>query len=101
MVAETAWITERDLGGVVTADPLGPFVVAPIVGPDPVPAAATPAAGDKSLLTVERDHIIQTLERTGGNKARAATLLRISRRTLYRLIQQGSLDDAADTEDGA
>lgn len=36
---------------------------------------------------VERDHVIRTLERAGGNKTRAAALLGISRRSLYRLIE--------------
>jgi len=41
---------------------------------------------------VERAHIIEALERTGGNKARAARLLSISRGALYYKIKQYGLD---------
>jgi DNA-binding NtrC family response regulator len=48
----------------------------------------------KPLHEIERDHILQTLEHTGGNRTRAAELLEISIRTLrnklndYRLAGQ-------------
>lgn len=42
---------------------------------------------------VERTHIIEALERTGGNKARAARLLCISRGALYYKIKQYGLDN--------
>jgi len=121
MVADGDWITERDLAGVVASVPPVVSRSTPVAAPDSIPGAgadavveapaaapAATAAGDASLQMVERDHIIRTLERTGGNKARAATLLRISRRTLYRLIEvhglaymvQGRKSDAS-AESGA
>jgi two-component system response regulator HydG len=40
---------------------------------------------------VEREHIRATLERTGGNRARAARLMGIGERTLYRKIREYGL----------
>ena len=48
-------------------------------------AATAPAAGD-SLSTVERDHILDVLARAGGNKAKAARMLGLDRRSLYRRL---------------
>jgi len=46
-----------------------------------------------SLKKVERDHIVWTLYNTGGNKALAARMLGISRKSLYdRLAEHGLAD---------
>src|SRR5579862_2644129 len=46
-----------------------------------------------SLKEVERNHIVWTLTNTGGNKALAARLLGISRKSLYdRLAEHGLAD---------
>jgi len=52
------------------------------------PAAATAAgvAAVASLESVQRSHIHKVLHATGGNKAKAAELLGIARRTLYRWL---------------
>ena len=52
-----------------------------------VPGSAVPA----TLLAVEREHIIRTLELVHGNKANAARLLGMSRRALYRLLERHGL----------
>ena len=39
-----------------------------------------------SLADIEKDHIIKLINRTGGNKSKAAQLLGISRKTLDRKI---------------
>jgi two-component system, NtrC family, response regulator AtoC len=41
------------------------------------------------ISAVELRHIIRTLEHTGGNKSRAATILGISRQTLREKLKQG------------
>lgn len=50
-----------------------------------------PANDFKSLDEMERALIFQALERTSGNKRKAAKLLRISERTLYRKIKEFNL----------
>jgi two-component system, NtrC family, response regulator AtoC len=53
----------------------------------PTPAQATPRT-DLSLKNSERNLIVQALEKTGGNKTKAAALLGISRDVLrYRMKQ--------------
>ncbi|MBI1289776.1 response regulator [bacterium] len=54
--------------------------------------AANPAAavGDASLEEIEINCLMQALEKTGGNRTRAARILNITRRTLgYRLRKYG------------
>jgi two-component system, NtrC family, response regulator AtoC len=58
---------------------------APAPGRDRHLAAGT-QEGD-SLSTVERDHILDVLERAGGNKAKAARMLGLDRRSLYRRLE--------------
>jgi DNA-binding NtrC family response regulator len=52
------------------------------------PAAARPAPGAGALADVEREHILRTLGSVGGNKARAARVLGLDRKTLYRRLAQ-------------
>lgn len=47
----------------------------------------------RSLAEVEREHIERTLEYTEGNKAQAAALLEIDRRTLYRRLAADEKSD--------
>jgi two-component system response regulator HydG len=47
---------------------------------------APKAGGDESLKSVERRHVLRVLENLGGNKARAAKALGISRSTLDRKL---------------
>jgi DNA-binding NtrC family response regulator len=44
-----------------------------------------------SLVDVERDHIIRTLEQVRGNKAVAARILGVSRRAFYRQLERHGL----------
>jgi transcriptional regulator with PAS, ATPase and Fis domain len=50
----------------------------------PPPSAATATAG--SLESMERQHIVSTLRQVGGHRGKAAALLEIDPKTLYRKI---------------
>jgi DNA-binding NtrC family response regulator len=50
---------------------------------------------EECLADFQRTHVISILDRTGGNKARAAKLLGISRRSLYRLMAKYEIGSAA------
>ncbi len=53
------------------------------------PAAVAPAIGDElSLKELERLHIEAVLKRTGGNRTRAAEILGIERKSLYRKAER-------------
>jgi DNA-binding NtrC family response regulator len=54
------------------------------------------AAGDRelTLAELEKEYIFEMLRRTGGNKSRAAELLGIPRRTLYRRLDEYAAESA-------
>jgi DNA-binding NtrC family response regulator len=87
ILAEGELVTEHEVTG----------CLAPLAGPAPASrATAVPpaAAGDGELLsTVERDHIVRALARTGGNKKAAARILGLSRRALYRRLERLDLGE--------
>ena len=68
----------------------------PLIMPDDLPEAVrkvepAPTGGDESLLSlddVEKRHLARVLRETGGNKVRAAKILGIDRRTLYRMAER-------------
>ena len=47
-----------------------------------------PLADGDHLTEIERSHVAEILHREGGNKARAARVLGINRRSLYRLLEK-------------
>ena len=51
-------------------------------------AMTTPAAAGVSLNELEKQAIIKTLARTKGNREKAAQILGIGERTLYRKIKE-------------
>ncbi len=55
-----------------------------------VPAARVPTFDEdlEPLSDIEREHIMRALQRSGGNKKQAATLLGVSRRALYRKLER-------------
>lgn len=55
------------------------------------PGGVPPAAVHASLVDVERQHIVRTLEQVRGNKAVAARLLGVSRRAFYRQLERHGL----------
>src|SRR5262249_13833847 len=80
-------ITAEDLGSLVfdheRAD-LTPVSVASAGAPDPTRI--------QTLAQLERDHLTRLLTITAGNKKRAAELLGMSRRTLYRMVERFGLE---------
>ncbi|CAA9304363.1 MAG: Signal-transduction regulatory protein FlgR [uncultured Gemmatimonadetes bacterium] len=73
------------------------------IGPGDLPEEIRRASGNRevirsaaerglSLAELERDYIFEVLRRTGGNKSRAADVLGIPRRTLYRRLDEYAAD---------
>ncbi|HUF93626.1 MAG TPA: sigma-54 dependent transcriptional regulator [Candidatus Limnocylindria bacterium] len=50
------------------------------------PAVAAPATAGATLESMERQHILATLRRVGGHRGKAAALLGIDPKTLYRKV---------------
>ncbi|HEU4686658.1 MAG TPA: helix-turn-helix domain-containing protein, partial [Nitrospira sp.] len=60
-------------------------------------------AGDEAHLTleeVEKRHLIRVLKETKGNKVKAAKILGIDRRTLYRMAERFGIDLGEDADGG-
>lgn len=73
ILSEAGIITERELGTALSAPPASP-------APDTAP--------DDRLSTLQQHQIERVLEEAGGNKSQAARRLGISRRALYRRIDE-------------
>lgn len=64
----------------------------------PTPTLTTEAASPEvasempTIDEVERQHLLRVLEATGGNRKRAAEILGINRRTLYRMAARYGID---------
>jgi len=86
MLAEGTVITEQDINASI-----GPAQnSAP--APAPSPAGQSPAdESGRALSSLERQHIMKVIAETGGNKARAARQLGLSRRALYRRLERHGL----------
>ena len=63
---------------------------------DAAPSASGPRLPE-SLPTLERRHIIETLERVGWNRRRAAALLQISTTTLWRRLKTFGIEGRGET----
>jgi transcriptional regulator with PAS, ATPase and Fis domain len=61
---------------------------AAIVEAEETPAAAAIENGAVDLDTLNKLHVVQTYERCGKNKTKAAKALGINRRSLYRLLEK-------------
>ena len=87
------------------------FAPGGVVGPDDLPEEIRRASGNRevirsaaerglTLAELERDYIFEVLRRAGGNKTRAAELLGIPRRTLYRRLDEYAAEGAQGEETG-
>ncbi|WZL72760.1 sigma-54-dependent Fis family transcriptional regulator [Clostridiaceae bacterium 35-E11] len=79
-VAQNKYVTLADLPPHLNKD----FVNTPIASPTPSPVS--------SMQILEREAIIQALQETQGNVKKAAEILSIARRTLYRKLEKFSID---------
>ncbi len=74
------------------------LAAAPAITVDDLPADlihptafSLPPSNDKSLAAIEREHILKILTETSGNKAQAAKILGITKKTLYAKLHQYEL----------
>ena len=74
ILANSEFITDREFSSGLTA-------VAPGV------SAGTVQPAEGTLSAVERDHIEEVMARVGGNKSKAAAVLGLDRRSLYRRLE--------------
>jgi transcriptional regulator of acetoin/glycerol metabolism len=58
------------------------------------PEVLRSAEGTDNLAHVQRSHVQEVLARERGNKARAAKVLGINRRSLYRLLEKYGIESA-------
>ena len=65
-----------------------------VLPPPPVPMAEDPEP-THALSSLERAHIMKVIAESGGNKARAARQLGLSRRALYRRLERHGLAEPA------
>jgi len=70
--------------------PIGPDLIAPAIKPHPAPAA-TPLPPPRLLSEIERQAISAALTRHSGHKAKAASELGISLKTIYNKIHRYGL----------
>jgi two-component system, NtrC family, response regulator HydG len=84
-VTEGSMVTEEDIRASIR-----PTILVPRVPGDRKPASE-PA---RALSSIERQHIMKVIAETGGNKARAARQLGLSRRALYRRLERHGLTQA-------
>jgi DNA-binding NtrC family response regulator len=75
------------------------FVRGAVIAPDDLPERVRTSGSVSALIArsveqnmtireVEREYILEVLRRTGGNKSRAAELLGLDRKTLYRRLDE-------------
>lgn len=89
ILAESEFITERELGSVAQATPrsTAPHESVTGGGNGRATVPGVPAEEDGALSVVERDHIVAVMARVGGNKTLAARILQMDRRSLYRRLE--------------
>jgi len=95
VLAEYSWPGNiRELRSVITKATI--FAKASMITPEDLPAHILTTkkplqSPPKSLEDLEKDHIMKVLEDTGGNQSKAAEILGINRKTLYKKIHKYQL----------
>ena len=56
---------------------------------------AMPLVDDGTLASIEKTRVVEVMQKQKGNKSRAAQVLGISRRSLYRLLEKYNLDGSS------
>ena len=84
----------RELKSVVTKATI--FAKSEVIKPDDLPShllrnRKVPKKLPRTLEEVEKDYIIQVLEEMGGNQSKAASILGINRKTLYKKIHKHNI----------
>jgi transcriptional regulator with AAA-type ATPase domain len=69
--------------------PIAPRHLPPAIGAE---SGASPAAELQTLEEVERQHIVEVMQRTFGNRTRAAQVLGIASSTLYEKLKRYRID---------
>jgi DNA-binding NtrC family response regulator len=89
MLSEGTMVSERELAGA--------FLPEQSASPGHRAGPAPARAGDSAvaLEEVERDHILDVLRQVNGNRMKAAKVLGISRRALYRRLERHHLENEA------
>jgi DNA-binding NtrC family response regulator len=88
ILVEGTMISERELAGAFGLEP-PPIARVRTIEADVRRASGNPAALDE----LEREHIVEVLQQVSGNRMRAAKMLGISRRALYRRLERHQIVD--------
>jgi DNA-binding NtrC family response regulator len=82
ILSDSRMLTEREIQAAMsTGAPRAPSAEA-------APGGAASTFQPNLLSTAQREQIIRVLQEVGGNKAAAAKLLGVSRRSLYRWLER-------------
>ncbi len=80
-------------GGAITLNDLPPKILAGAnEGAESAQADTEATQGTLTMDELERQHLVQVLGMTGGNRKRAAEILGINRRTLYRMAERFGIE---------
>jgi DNA-binding NtrC family response regulator len=85
IVSENRILSERDFAAALAPQRAA---LEQVTAPASVPAAPDALSDQSHLSSAQREHIERVLQQARGNKAAAAKLLGISRRSLYRWIDR-------------
>ena len=83
ILADDHFITTDELPSVL----VHPTGAASVVGASPS-VSVSPLVDDGTLSAIEKARVVEVMQKQKGNKSRAAQVLGISRRSLYRLLEK-------------